>query len=164
MDFSFSQLYTLNSCIQCREGIKSSWFVNHKSICWSHEPKSCKTFIFHESSLLKCDIFKIISVGDTSLYLPRVKWVKFIGKRKKFVNCFDLFNIYVCFVPIWHNVAIYRYSLVTSLHVNMKNEKLIYDHIVIVLALRTQKRTLLSNFLMKQYFLLFSNPAMLQCN
>ena len=30
-------------------GIKDSWFVNHESISWSHEPKICQTSIFYES-------------------------------------------------------------------------------------------------------------------
>ena len=38
-------------------------------------------------------------------------------------------------------------------------KKAIYDHITIVLALRAQYRTLLSNFFTKQYFFLNYNPA-----
>ena len=36
---------------------------------------------------------------------------------------------------------------------------LIYNHIVIILTLRAQHRTLLSIFFTKQYFFLNSNPA-----
>ena len=41
----------------------------------------------------------------------------------------------------------------------MKSETLIYDHIEIVLALHAQHRTLLFNFLTKQYVFLNYNPV-----
>ena len=59
-----------------RVGIKGSWFVNHESISWSHEPKIRKTSIFHESFFSKYDNFKLISVGGIclSICLELTEW------------------------------------------------------------------------------------------
>ena len=61
--------------------IKASWFVNHKSISWSHKPKICKTYIFHISLFPKYGNFKIIN-----------EWMRLFDKRKKIP-----FNVLVCF-------------------------------------------------------------------
>ena len=53
----------------CRDGMKGLWFLNHKSISWSHYPKNHKTFIFQELFLPKYDNFIKISADDTCLCL-----------------------------------------------------------------------------------------------
>ena len=45
---------------------------------------------------------------------------------------------------------------------NWKTKALIYDHIAIMLALRAQYRTLLSNIFLNQYFFLNTNPVWLK--
>ena len=70
-----------------RVGIKVSWFVNHESICWFHEPKIRKISIFHESLFKNNQHKRCLSVC-----LPRAQCMRLINERKKFRNmCFGLF-------------------------------------------------------------------------
>ena len=64
--------------------IKASWFMNHKSISWSHKPKICKTYIFHISLFPKYGNFKIISAGDIclSICLELNEWDCSIREKK----------------------------------------------------------------------------------
>ena len=66
--------------------------MNHESISWSHEPKICKTFIFHEMFLPKHDNFTITSANDICLYicLELNKWGWTI-KEQISVEWFGLF-------------------------------------------------------------------------
>ena len=67
-----------------RVGIKGSWFVNHRSISWSHKQKIFKTSIFQESFFPKYNNFKNNQHRDMSVYLSRVKQMRLIDERKKF--------------------------------------------------------------------------------
>ena len=60
-----------------RVGIKGSWFVNHESISWSHQPKISKTSIFCKLFFPKYDDFKINSTEDIclSVCLELNEWV-----------------------------------------------------------------------------------------
>ena len=66
--------------------------MNHESIFWSHEPKICKTSIFHELFFLKYDNFTITSANDICLYicLELNKWGLTI-KEQVSVEWFSLF-------------------------------------------------------------------------
>ena len=72
-------------------GIKASWFVNQESVFWSHKPKICKTFIFHESFFLKYDNVKIIGLDNiclsTCVELNEWDWTM---KERNSVECFGL--------------------------------------------------------------------------
>ena len=74
--------------INIRVAIKAWWFMNHKSISWSHEPKISKTFIFHKLFFPKYDNFKIISTDDIclSICLGLNEW-GWTMKEQNFVNC-----------------------------------------------------------------------------
>ena len=106
MDFSFARAILSIAGYNTELRTKGLWFMNHESVSWSHEPKIRRTSNVHESFFPKCDIFKIIGVGDMSVYLSGVKWMKLTDKRKNSVNFFGLFNIYACFISIWCNIAL----------------------------------------------------------
>ena len=62
-------IYLLFTClpfIYIRVQIKGLWFVHYRSISLSHEPKICKTSIFHELFFPKYS-FKIISTDNICL-------------------------------------------------------------------------------------------------
>ena len=59
-----------------RIGIKGSRFLNHESISWSREPKSCKISIFDELLFTKYDNFSLISADDICLSeLHKWRWM-----------------------------------------------------------------------------------------
>ena len=72
-------------------GIKGLWFVNHKSFSWSHQPKFCKTSIFHESFFFQSIFLKYQWRQYLSVYLSRFKWTRLMMKENNSVEYFSLF-------------------------------------------------------------------------
>ena len=67
------------------------WFMNHKSISWSHKTKICKASIFHKLFLPKCDIsaydicLPTCLKPNVRLNNERIKFI-FFTKRYFFLN------------------------------------------------------------------------------
>ena len=131
--------------------------MNHELISWYHEPKICKNFIFHESLFPKYDNCKILRLSRDRSKKKIPSDVLVCFKLRRYTLTWKIIKtLYVQILWAWRKLEFYtrvhkKIYFCCSLNYKIRD---IYDHIAIVLALRTQHRTLLSIFFTKQYFFL----------
>ena len=89
---------TVNITSTSKVGIKGSWFVNHKSISWSHEPKIHKISIFHklffQNIILNNEYRQYLSVYLLK-WMNYIKWTRLIYEKQKSHWMFWIFLNYV---------------------------------------------------------------------